>query len=106
MFVCLCYNVRESDLENNPQLISKVGNKCGKCLNSNITLGKSMNSVEEAKLKIIIERGTLGLSDTPTAEQIEHGILESSDILRNCSQEQIDRYRTLLYWKGINVGEE
>jgi hypothetical protein len=31
MLVCVCNNIKASELKNNPALVNKVGNNCGLC---------------------------------------------------------------------------
>ena len=32
MIICICNNIKQSDLDKNPKLILKCGTKCGKCI--------------------------------------------------------------------------
>ena len=36
MIICVCNNIREKDLKENPFLISKVGTKCGVCVREGV----------------------------------------------------------------------
>ena len=48
MIVCVCNNIKESDLQRNPFLINVVGTKCGICIkNGQVSCGNETYIVDQ-----------------------------------------------------------
>jgi bacterioferritin-associated ferredoxin len=52
MFICICNEITERDLEKDPGLISKIGTECGKCLSD----GAEFDSTD---IEIVIENAQI-----------------------------------------------
>jgi len=53
VIICVCNNIREKDLKENPFLISKVGTKCGVCVREGvIKCGKDVYIMDKRDQKL------------------------------------------------------